>query len=1328
MTKFKNKYHRLVLTFIFTSLLFTPIIGIGVIQSNSNDFSQKSISNFDPLSSSIKNHLNTEDQELDTQLDNKFTKYDAGLKDYLFNLTISNQNSPKNTKVIVLFDSKINKVKRIGILDSTFEEYEILANYDIIPGTYIKVSSDQLIGEEKIIEGIQSIKKVYKPKMFQNPYISEDNLQLSALKQNSYPNWWLPAIGAENLAYNGSGVRVAVVDTGMFDHPALNIVENKNFVSNESASNYQDDVGHGTHVGGIIAGDGTGSDGEYRGVAPGALLINAKAGNASGLGEADIISAIEWSSEPKGLGGADADIISMSFGGGYPYISDLITQAISNAKEKYGVIFVASAGNEGPDYFTGSTPAAGVNVISVGASDKNNELASFSSWGPTFGYLGYPDVVAPGVNIISTEAKDSIISSEEHYKGDYFDFTGDADYIPLSGTSMSCPMVSGALAILKEAFPNLTPEAAKIALLEGARKLPNEQDEGVLKSGAGLINVSASLSYLDSQKPNYNDVAKVFPDNLPIKPFNLLNFPGDHLKFNLTIISGDSNTYDINIPSSIQGLSFSVDKPSIDFTEGGIDLIELDIAIKNIAKAGLRNFELNISSDGQIYDRVDIKLDIHLPEYRVLMESYHGVNDWFPDFSFNQMGFFEAMNDLAEMNISIDYQMEHWTPDYNKYTNNSILTEEKLAQYDIVILQTPILPFSPLEINNLRNYFDNGGNLIFLGTRYQDMAVENVNYLFSQLDLGIQMNEENIMDDKWLGIGASVTSQPVYNFTNNYIFNNVSKFYWGYGNSFNVLNAADSIATLSNATVVAFYNGTTEGKGQFLAFGDLHWIYNKYKSQNYAQDHATLLKNIINSFLSKREVSINIELNSERTSSSQNEISLYLKYQKTESPITSYGDLELTIQNEAYSQSIILDTSLSNEGIYFNNSFSLPSPSYIPYSIIANLTIDSKQYNKETKILYYNQSKVPKILNITTSQSSVSRESGSTINLIAKLDKTTYANFEGFLSIYSYSFFNTKTTVNKTLKFDHISNEYIETFNPDASDPSGQAIFYVIPSNDNYSTPNSPRFTFQIINNPPEILKSSSTFNIDGNQDIYFKDTETDKHTNVYSASQGSKINFIIDAKDSVNYEDKISELRVFVNLIIATVSGEGYLIFIYPSNIIVDELLFQSDSSKYEGTFIIPNNMEYDSISGTKSISTATNFDSSTGKGYLGVLYITVYDSEGKYDDFLIVVTIASKPIDMMMILLIVLPIIAVIAIASMLLYYSRRRKRRQYSQTQPGFRDYYYQPSYEPQEQTYTTPEPIPELGPGMYCPFCGKLIKTPKKFCPNCGESLDLNKQNE
>jgi len=1331
MRKSGKKLLFLMFIFAVVAIQGPVLLGLSANDNYSTIPSQGDAINMDFLSPNLSDNLQSSDTVSSSTLGNEMSIFDDNLRKFLTNLSFYSQNDVKNVKIIVLFEEDVHPLLREEILTSVFNDFTIITHYDIIPGTYIKLNPIDLLLKESNLEEIKDIKRIYKSKTFESPYIIEDDVQLSALNDDLYLNWWLSTIGAENLAYNGSGVRVAVIDTGIYEHPALNIVANRNFVSDEVSSNYGDDVGHGTHVGGIIAGDGTGSDGKYRGVAPGVSLINARAGNISGLEEGDIINAIDWSSKPIGLGGADADIISMSFGGGYPYISDLITQAITNAQDAYGVIFVASAGNDGPNYFTGSTPASGIDVISVGATDQNDELAFFSSWGPTFGYLGYPDVVAPGVNIISTDAKDSTFSKEERYIGNFFDFSGNADYIPLSGTSMSAPIVSGALAILIEAYPNLTPGTARIALIEGTRKLSSEADDDNLKSGAGLINVSASLNYLSSISPDYNDTAKVFPDNLPIQPYDLLRFPGDHQKFNLTVISGKSNTFDIEVPNSIQGVSLTVDKSTIVFSDSGIDFIELDININNNAIPGIREIEINLTSGGQVYDIVNLYLDIRLPEYSILMESYHGLNDWFPEFSFNQMGFHEAMSDIAEMNISIDYEMEYWTPDYNKDTGNSILTEERLAQYDLIVLQAPILPYSPSEISNLKNYFDKGGNLLFLGTRYQDMVIENINDLFSALEVDVQINEENVMNDNWYGIGASVSSQSVQDFNDPIIFNDVSKFLWRYGNSFTVSNNGESIASIDGKTITAIYNGSSYGKGQFLAFGDLHWIFDEYKSSSYSQDHINLLKNILDFLLPLDEASININMGVEYTSNPQIDLSIYLKNQSTESPITStdYDSLVITIKNEFFTKSIGLNMTYNSSGIYLNNTYNLPAPSYNPYSVIVNLTIGSITYSRLTKILYFDNSKVPIISSLSASDTSITRAISESNTLNAELDKSTYGNIDGFLSIYSYSFFNSKKSVNKTLTFNHFaSNNYRNTFDPETSDPSGYAIFYITPSNDNYTNPNSPRITFQIDNNPPEILKTTSSFNIDGSAEILFDDVESDDGTIVYNAYQGNTFDFIIDIRDSVNYEDDNSNMRVFINFLMVSVTDNNYIIIIFPASIVVDELFYEVLSDKYEGSFSIPNSMNYNSIAGTKSVSTAANFDFSTNEGYLGVLYITVYDSEGGFDEFIIILGISERPMDYSMIILIVVGVIALIGVASMSIYFARRKRFTRYTKYEPKYQDYYSQPSYEKQEDTYITPEPITQLGPSMYCPFCGDFINTPKKFCPRCGESLAFNQQDE
>ncbi|KKL68881.1 hypothetical protein LCGC14_2120550, partial [marine sediment metagenome] len=667
---------------------------------------------------------------------------------------------------------------------------------------------------------------------------------------------------------------------------------------------------------------------------------------------------------------------------------------------------------------------------------------------------------------------------------------------------------------------------------------------------AGIINVSASLSYLNSLSADYNDTAKLFPDNLPVKPYDLLHFPGDHQKFNLTVISGKNNTYDLEVPNNIQGVSIKFNNLTIGFSDSGVEFRELEIKIKDDAIPGPRNIQINLTVGEQIYDVIDITLDIRLPEHRILMESFHGLNDWFPAISFYQMGFYDAMSDISDLNISMDYGMEYWTPEYNRDTDNSILTEERLSRYDLVILQAPILPYSPLEIRNMKNYFESGGSFLFLGTRYQDMVVENINYLFSQLGLDTQINEENIMNVNWLGIGASVSSQPVTELNNSVIFQNVSKFIWSYGNSFTISNKSKSIATIENKSIASIYDGSLQGKGRFLAYGDLHWIFDDYRASTYLQDHFTLLKNSLDFLLLNDDVSIEMDLGLEQTSNSQVNISIYLKNQTSESPITfsDYDKLEVTIINNAIIiQKIKLNLTSSINGIYFNNTYNLPSPSYNPYSVFVNLSIGSKTYNKSAKILYFDASKMPKINGLITNTTSITRAPGESVTLTAQLNNSTYGNFDGFLTIYSYSFYNSKKSVNKTISFSNITaNNYEFNFDPLTSDPSGIGVSYIIPSNENYTNPSSPRISFKVKNNPPEILNTTSSFNFDGNT-INFDETVNDEGSSVFAASQGSLFNFDVDVKDSVNYEDPRSNLRVFINFFMASVTEDNFLILIFP-------------------------------------------------------------------------------------------------------------------------------------------------------------------------------------
>ncbi|MFW9936223.1 MAG: S8 family serine peptidase [Candidatus Thorarchaeota archaeon] len=1310
MKKFAKKDNLLILGYIIIFSLIIPNISYSFILNDKLGINQ----NLDyKINSEFLTSLSESDNDdFQTSLQNNVLKqiYDQPLYDFLNTLSLSKEKQNEKIKIIVLFDDSVEREGRLNIIDSIFEDYQITSNYNVIPGISMLCNSQELLEKAKLISSYATIQKIYKSKTYQTPAFIDEIPKTSELDAAQYPNWWLSAIGANDLAYDGTGVKVAVIDSGIYDHPDLNVISNRNFVYDEdeeqrNPNDIYDGNGHGTHVAGIIGSSGEGSNGEYRGVAPGVSLINAKAGHTTGgLEEEDIILAIEWCIET-----AKPDIISMSFGDVVPNVYDPITLALSNATD-HGIICVSSAGNSGTGYFTGGSPAAGVDVISVGATDRYNNLASFSSWGPTLTYIGYPDVVAPGIRIISTEAPGSVISDRMSLLGDYFDFMGDADYIPLSGTSMSCPMVSGALAILKEAYPSLTPEAARIALLEGANKLTGEDES--LKFGAGLINVSASLDCLNDlniTNGNVNDTAKILPNNLPVEPFDLLNFPGDKQSFNLTIISGESNNFNISIPNSVDGLSLSLDKSQISFSDSGINFVNLEIEIAEDAEPSVQNFQINLTQDMNLIDTVNVSIFIKLPEYKILMDSYHGLNDWFPEYSFYQVDFYDAMKDITNLNISIDYYAEYWSPNYNKNTNNSLLTEERLAQYDLIILQTPILPYSPIEIEAIKNYYNNGGDILFLGTRYQDLCIDNINALFAELEANITINEENIYNEVWMGIGASITPQHITDLNSISIFNGVNRYTWLFGSTFNTQGTTQSIAQLNGKTVAALHDGSVEdpSKGQILAFGDLHWL-TRYYLNSYS-DHNTLLNNILSYFLYQNNVSINIGLKNERTSISQLNISVYVKDQLLDKAINSTilnSFLNVSIENSTYSESIDMISTI--DGISSNFTYSLPYTSSTPYNIRVNFTYGSITYNKTSKVLFFDNTEMPMINSFTISKN-VTRTGFDSLNIITNLNDNGY-DTEAFLSLHSYSFFSNKKSINKTISLTSGFNP-TGSYYPDTNDPSGFGIIYIIPTDPStkYYNSKSPRLISEIINHDP-IINEQNSIVTSGSESYTFEEThDLEDNPYVIPVSQGSDLSFEVQVLDSVLYEDSDgSEMRVLISLFICSINYD-YVNPIIPKTVPALELDYQIVNDIYKGIFNIPKMISYSSITGTLSIPSYTNYDNTNNRGYIGLLIITAFDSDGGFQDFYIILQI-NRSVNWILILAII-GVISAIGIAIVILLFRRRSKKikeTEYIQSQ------YYD----------TYPEKVWEQARTIsYCPYCGFQLNIPRNFCPNCGKSLNF-----
>ncbi|EDY47192.1 S8 family serine peptidase [Streptomyces clavuligerus] len=301
---------------------------------------------------------------------------------------------------------------------------------------------------------------------------------------------WLDAVYTPNLdtsvgrigapkawqsGYDGTGVTVAVLDSGVDDtHPdlATRVVGAANF---SSSPDTKDRNGHGTHIASTIAGTGAKSGGRYRGVAPGADILNGKVMGDHGSMESGAIAAVDWAV------GRGADIVSMSFGSGdEPEINPLEAHINRVTKEK-GVLFTVSAGNEGPNPGSVGSPGSAEAALTVGAVDDADRVAPFSSVGPLHDGSVKPDVTAPGVGITAASAPGSTIAEQvgENPPG----------YFTIGGTSMAAPHVAGAAALLKQRHPGWTGERLKAALTASAQDGGNS----VLQQGTGRVAVDRAL-------------------------------------------------------------------------------------------------------------------------------------------------------------------------------------------------------------------------------------------------------------------------------------------------------------------------------------------------------------------------------------------------------------------------------------------------------------------------------------------------------------------------------------------------------------------------------------------------------------------------------------------------------------------------------------------------------------------------------------------------------------------------------------------------------------------------------------------------------------------
>ncbi|MDX3129184.1 S8 family serine peptidase [Streptomyces europaeiscabiei] len=291
----------------------------------------------------------------------------------------------------------------------------------------------------------------------------------------------VPQIGAPAMwksGYTGKGVKVAVLDTGVDQtHPDLKGVETaeKNFSTSRDA---KDRFGHGTHVASILAGSGAKSGGRFKGVAPGVKLLDGKVLGDDGFGDtSDIVAGMQWAVDQG------AQIVNMSLGALDTPGVDPKEAAVARLSGK--ALFVVAAGNEGDGPRTLGSPGSAPEALTVGAVDKEDRIAEFSSRGPNLDGMPKPDITGPGVDITAALTTQSESPPSE-------------DYVPNSGTSMASPHVAGAAALVLQQHPDWTGARLK-ALLTGSAK-PNPL-LNAHQQGAGRVDLERAATALVVSEP-----------------------------------------------------------------------------------------------------------------------------------------------------------------------------------------------------------------------------------------------------------------------------------------------------------------------------------------------------------------------------------------------------------------------------------------------------------------------------------------------------------------------------------------------------------------------------------------------------------------------------------------------------------------------------------------------------------------------------------------------------------------------------------------------------------------------------------------------------------